>query len=82
MKSDDELHAKWTFNGCIREEQDTKRVYIFNKFTGKDMLLYDFGLETGDSIPIDNGQLFAKVTKVNYAPFGNSTVIRKQICFF
>jgi len=52
------------------------------KFTGKDMLLYDFGLETGDSIPIDNGQLFAKVTKVNYAPFGNSTVIRKQICFF
>jgi len=82
MKSVDELHVKWTFNGCIREEQDTKRVYILNKFTGKDDLLYDFGLETGDSILTGDGQIYAKVTKVVYAPFGGSTVIRKQICFF
>ena len=82
MKSDDALHSKWTVNGCIREEQATGKVFTFNNSAGKDMLLYDFSLKIGDSILTGDGQSYAKVTKVINGTFGNSTVIRKQICFF
>lgn len=77
MKSDDPLHTKWTLNGCIREESITGKVFIFNGYTGKDRLLYDFSLETGDSILTGDGRSYAKVTKLINGTFGSSTVIRK-----
>lgn len=82
MKSDDELHTTWTLDGCIREEPDTRKVFIFNKFSQKDILLYDFNLELGDSILTGDGVSYAKVTKVINATFGSSSDIRKQIYFF
>ncbi|HEY3371380.1 MAG TPA: T9SS type A sorting domain-containing protein [Prolixibacteraceae bacterium] len=82
MRSDDALHAQWTLNGCIREESATGKVYLFNEYTGKDRLLYDFSLEKGDSILIGDGKSYARVTNVIHATFGSSPVIRKQICFF
>lgn len=82
MKSDDALHSQWTLDGCIREEPTTRKVFIFNEYTKKDMLLYDFSLEEGDSILTGDGQSYIKVTKVINATFGSSTVPRKQIYFF
>ncbi len=82
MKSDDALHSQWTLDGCIREEPTTRKVFIFNEYTEKDMLLYDFSLEKGDSILTGDGQSYIKVTKVINATFGSSTVPRKQIYFF
>ena len=82
MKSKDELHANWSGNGYIREEADTRKVFVFNKLNQKDILLYDFSLKTGDSILTGNGATYVKVTDVTNAPFGSTMVIRKQISFF
>lgn len=82
MKSNDALHSKWTLNGYIREELATGKVFTFNESAGKDILLYDFSLEMGDSILTGDGHSYAKVTKVVNSSFGSSTIIRKQIYFF
>lgn len=82
MRSDDELHSIWTVKGFIREELATQKVFVFNGTTRKDRLIYDFSLKEGDSILTGEGQPYIKVKKIINAPFGNSSVIRKQICFF
>lgn len=82
MKSKDELNANWSSFGYIREETTTRKVFVYNKAANKDILLYDFSLEEGDSILTGDGHSYAKVTKVTNAAFGSSPVIRKQIYFF
>lgn len=82
LRSNDVLHAKWTLDGCIREETATRKVFIYNTSIQKELLLYDFNLELGDSILTGDGVSYAKVTKIINGTFGNSKIIRKQICFF
>lgn len=82
MKSKDELNANWSSAGYMREETTTRKVFVYNKAGNKDILLYDFSLDEGDSILTGDGHSYAKVTKVTNDAFGNSPVIRKQIYFF
>lgn len=82
LRSIDELHTKWTIDGYIREEPTTRKVFVFNKYSQKDMLIYDFSLETGDSILTGDMVSYVKVTNVINATFGSSPDIRKQIYFF
>ncbi|MGE5393922.1 MAG: hypothetical protein ACM3P1_04205 [Candidatus Saccharibacteria bacterium] len=82
LKSEDEFHENWSLYDYIREEANTGKVFIFNRDVKRDWLLYDFSLEEGDSILTGGGYEYAKVVKVDYATFGNSPVIRKQIYFF
>ncbi|MCK4664343.1 MAG: T9SS type A sorting domain-containing protein [Bacteroidales bacterium] len=48
-RSNDSLQTNWFQSGYIREDS-TKKVYQYNKYYQKDELLYDFGVEVGDSI--------------------------------
>jgi hypothetical protein len=81
MRSDDSLHSNWYVKGFIREDVTSQKVYLYDVYNQVDILLYDFSLETGDSILTGDGESYAKVDTVIYKPFGNSTDTLKQICF-
>ena len=81
LQADDSIHSDWYINGFIREEVANQKVYLYDKYRDENMLLYDFSLETGDSILTGDGVFFAKVDSVIYEPFGNSTDTLKQIYF-
>jgi hypothetical protein len=81
MQSDDSLHSNWYVKGFIREDVTSQKVYLYDVYNQVDILLYDFSLETGDSILAGDGESYAKVDTVIYKPFGNSTDTLKQICF-
>jgi hypothetical protein len=82
MRADDSMHSEWHLGGFIREDNANQKVYLYNSYSQKEMLLYDFSLEQGDSILSWGGYQYVKVDTVIYEPFGNSTDSLKQICFF
>lgn len=45
----DKLYVKMKENCFLREEG--KKIWIYDDFSSKEFLLYDFGLEVGDSLP-------------------------------
>ena len=66
LQADDSIHSDWYINGFIREEVANQKVYLYDKYRDENMLLYDFSLETGDSILTGDGVFFAKVDSVIY----------------
>ncbi len=46
LKSTDQTHENWSVSGCLR--QDEKRIYFLDN--DREILLYDFGLQVGDSM--------------------------------
>ena len=82
LRSDDLLQTNWFVYGYIREDIPMRKVFTFDNYKKKDVLLYDFSLEEGDSILTHDGGRYLKVIKVVNAPFGNSNELRKQIYFF
>ena len=49
MKEHDKLYGKMGNNCFLREEG--KKIWIYDDISSKEFLLYDFGLEVGDSLP-------------------------------
>ncbi len=81
LQADDLLHSDWYENGYIREDAANQKVYLYDKYSNEDMLLYDFRLEPGDSILTGDGESYAKAESVIYETFGNSNDTLKQIYF-
>ena len=81
MRSDDSLHSNWFVKRFIREDVASQKVYLYDVTSQLEMLLYDFSLETGDSILTGDRVSYAKVDTVIYEPFGNSTDTLKQVYF-
>jgi hypothetical protein len=52
-QSFDTTLVEWEICGFIREETDLKRVY-FRNFNNKEGLMYDFGMQAGDSAFVKN----------------------------
>ncbi|MCD4732210.1 MAG: T9SS type A sorting domain-containing protein [Bacteroidales bacterium] len=48
-KTSEEIPINWTFEGCIREDQDKK---VFFRKWDMDYFKYDFGVDIGDTIEI------------------------------
>ncbi len=78
MRSDDAQHENWYKNGYIREDSSQK-VFIYNSQEKKEEILYDFGLETGDSI-LSHGW-YIKVDSVKYDSYGSLSDTLKFIFF-
>jgi hypothetical protein len=75
----DKLYGKMGNNCFLREEG--KKIWIYDDFSSKEFLLYDFGLEVGDSLPCifkwngyeltyDNGDYW-KMVKATESARGN-----------
>lgn len=77
LSSEDIDHEIWYKFGVIREDTINKKVFQYNLYEHEDELLYDFNLNSGDSIFYD--YRYIKVDTVIFAPFGNSSNILKQI---
>lgn len=77
LRSEDINHEIWYKFGVIREDTINKKVFQYNLYEHEDELLYDFNLNSGDSIFSD--YRYIKVDTVIFAPFGNSSNILKQI---
>ena len=56
IESDDSLQQEWDYKGVIREDTLNKRVY-YNRFGETEGLIYDFSLEVGDTVFVDNQYL-------------------------
>jgi len=71
-KSEDESQLSWKLYGYIREDS-SRKVFIYDDYYQADQLLYDFGLEIGDSIlpPYDPSPLY--VCNISYVTFEYST---------
>ena len=80
LKSDDEFHLSWKLQGYIREDS-TKKVFIYDEYSQIDQLLYDFGLQIGDSLLPPNHTFYIYVCDIKYIKFENSTDTFKQIEF-
>jgi len=79
LRSDDSLMSAWYVTGFIRET-DTASVYYRPVRSGKERLLYDFGVVEGDSIYIaDTGYEYLYVDSIRYLPFGIYNEIRRYI---
>ena len=77
LKEEDPELKNWEITGFIRE--DDQKVYLYDSFNKKDTLLYDFGLDNGDSILVPG--IYAYVDTVVYETFGDSPDSLKQILF-
>lgn len=78
-RSNDSLMINWSFTGSIRET-DSGSVYYLSGSADMERLLYDFGVNEGDSIKLDGGSLgYLYIDSVRYKPFGNFNEIRKFI---
>lgn len=70
LRSDDENHTNWYSYGAIREDS-TKKVYTYNTNDQPgDVLLYDFGVDVGDTIEVNQWSTF-RVTDIDMVKFGN-----------
>jgi len=78
-RCNDSLQSAWFLNGYIREDS-TKKVFIYDEIENEDIVLYDFGLEEGDSI-YDGQYLFEHVDSVFYITLENSTDSSRVITF-
>jgi len=56
IESDDSLQQEWDYKGVIREDTLNKRVY-YNRFGETEGLIYDFSLDVGDTVFVDNQYL-------------------------
>jgi hypothetical protein len=77
-KSEDESQLTWKLHGYIREDS-SKKVYIYDEYYQQDQLLYDFGLQIGDSLLPPNHPFYMYVCDIKYINFENSTDSFKQI---
>jgi len=78
-RSNDSLMTSWSFYGSIRET-DSGSVYYMSGSADMERLLYDFGVDEGDTIKLDGfsqGNLY--VDSVRLRPFGNFNENRKFI---
>lgn len=74
--SQEEYPVNWTYKGCVREDQD-KKVYLH--YWGDDYLIYDFGVEVGDTIEIfDNSYPVETLVEATDSIFINGSY-RKSI---
>jgi hypothetical protein len=77
LRSDDKFQSEWYVYGAIREDS-AKKIFTYNtNLHPGEVLLYDFGLEIGDSILIDSW--YVPVTKVEYTKLQNFNDSIKQI---
>ena len=79
LKSDNEDHTNWYHYAYIREDTIEKKVYLYKIFFEKEILLYDFSLDQGDSI--DCFGEYIHVDSVYYHEFGNLPIKLKHIVF-
>ncbi|MBK9359400.1 MAG: hypothetical protein IPN08_18845 [Bacteroidales bacterium] len=56
IESDDSLQQEWDYKGVIREDTLNKQVY-YNRFGETEGLIYDFSLDVGDTVFVDNQYL-------------------------
>lgn len=56
LESDDSLQQEWEDEGIIREDTINKQVY-YNRYGETEGLMYDFSLEVGDTVFVDNQYL-------------------------
>ena len=80
--SDSTLQSFRNINVYLREDTASQKVFWWDSFEGKDRLLYDFSLNTGDTIILDSNPIRASqieliVDKVDTIKFGSSN--RKRI---
>ncbi|MDA3816169.1 MAG: hypothetical protein PF486_02255 [Prolixibacteraceae bacterium] len=79
MRSDDQNHENWYYYGLIMEDSINGQVYLYDKTSETKSLLYDFGLEQGDSIE-SYGENYV-VDTVIYQTFGSIGELSKHIFF-
>lgn len=77
-KCQDSLQINWEIETFIREDS-TKKVYFINPRTNEEELIYDFGLEEGDTIWSNTGQFYARVESVSYIHLDNFDDSLKKI---
>jgi hypothetical protein len=80
--TDSTLQSYRSINVYLREDTASQKVFLWDSFDGKDKLLYDFSLNTGDTIildsnPINASQMELIVDKVDTIKIGSSN--RKRI---
>ncbi len=76
-RSDDENQNHWYRNGAIREDS-LKRIYIHSE--GQQRLLYDFGLEIGDSIH-QHGDHYVYISGIDSLKLGPDSALYKRLFF-
>ena len=85
-RSNDSLQNNWFQHGYIREDS-TKKVYKYNQQYQKDELLYDFGVEVGDSIKVtyiaDSSSFFyIYANNITFIKLENTIDSVRTICFY
>jgi hypothetical protein len=76
-RSDDEYQDRWYRYGAIREDS-LKRVFIHRD--GQQKLLYDFGLELGDSIK-NSWDIYVYVSSIDSVKIGPDSAWHKRLFF-
>ncbi|MCF8346418.1 MAG: hypothetical protein K9G38_04335 [Bacteroidales bacterium] len=72
-KSDDILHQFWYRYGAIREDS-TKKIYTFNTHNQSgEQLLYDFGIQIGDSLSSLSGPYYIHLCDIRELTFEYTT---------
>ncbi len=56
LECDDSLQLEWDYEGLIREDTLNKKIY-YNRFGETEGLIYDFSLDVGDTVFVDNQYL-------------------------
>lgn len=72
MKSTDAIHKHWSISGHLRQDGD--RVYYFNG--DREMLLYDFGLDVGDTM---KSELYPGINYVSRLDSVRSTTLNSAV---
>jgi Secretion system C-terminal sorting domain len=82
LRCNDSLQTDWFVNGYIREDT-LKKVFLFNEQNQTDELIYDFGLEVGDSLTKTNWDGWnIYLGSIEYVTLENSAVPIRQLNFY
>ncbi len=73
----DPQFQNWTLKGYMRGTTDGK-VYLIDNYSQQEILLFDFSLNTGDSLVVDQNGTFI-IDSVKFLPFAGK--VRKHIYF-